>query len=83
MNYLELLPDEWLEACEYRSNKYRVKSLQMLRSKKAVFDMCNGCPAFRIRLIDVYGHEFVLTSCIFVNKCIKQYPHRVDNKEFK
>ena len=83
MSYLELLPDKWWEMSEYRSKKYKNESLQMLRSRKAVFDMCDGCPGFRMRVIAVYGYEYVITSCLFVNKCIKQYPHRVDKKEFK
>jgi len=83
MNYLEFLPDKWLERSAYRSRKYRNKSLQTLQSKKDVFEMCNGCPCFRIRFVEMYGHEVVLTSCIFINKCIKEYPHRVDKKEFR
>jgi hypothetical protein len=83
MNHLDLLPDNWAAASDFRSNKYRTQSLKELRSKKDSFEFCNGCDAFRIRLIDVYGYEFVMTSCVFINKCIKQYPHRVDNEEFK
>ena len=83
MSYLDYLPDKWKEASDYRSNKYKNKSLQSLRTKRDGFEFCNNCPTLRIRVIDVYEYEYVLTSCIFINKCIKQYPHRVDNKEFK
>jgi len=83
MNYLDILPDNWEAASDYRSNKYKNQSLKELRGKKDGFVFCNGCDAFRIRIIDVYGYEFVMTSCVFITKCIKQYPHRVDNEEFK
>ena len=79
----EILPEQWVEVSKYRDRKYKNESLQNLRTKKHQFDACVTCPAFRVRIIDLYGGEFVLTSCIFFNKCIKQYPHRVDNKEFK
>ena len=83
INYLDLLPDKWEAASEYRSSKYKNQSLKELRGKKDGFEFCNGCPAFRIRVIDVHGYEFVMTSCVFITKCIKQYPHKIDYKEFK
>ena len=69
MNYLKLLPEKWEKVSTYRTNKYRDHTLQM-RTKKAGFEFCNKCPGLRIRIIDVYGYEYMLTSCVFINKCI-------------
>jgi len=83
MSYLEHLPDKWKMASDYRNNKYRDQSLKDLRGRKDGFELCLGCEGFRVRVINSNNREYVLTSCIFINKCIKQYPHKIDNKEFK
>ena len=82
MKVEDLLPEGWVEASKYRYRKYQTDSLKILRSKKALFDYCEGCPGFRVMFLDVYGSERILTSCVFFDKCIKQYPHKVDIREF-
>ena len=83
MNIGELLPDKWEEVSLHWQKKHYHESLRNLRSKKTVFESCMGCPAFRVKTISVYGLEYVLISCVFFDKCIKQYPLKVDNEEFK
>ena len=78
-----MLPDEWEAVALHWQKKHYVESLKNLRTKKMVFDACVSCPAFRVRIITMYEQEFVVTSCILFNKCIKEYPHMIDNKEFK
>jgi len=83
LSYLELLPDKWEAVALHWKKKHYVDSLKNLRTKKHQFDACVSCPAFRVKIIEMYGGEFVVTSCIFFNKCIKEYPHEIDNKEFE
>jgi hypothetical protein len=79
----DMLPDKWGAVTEYRDRKFKQTSLKALRSKKVLFELCNGCPALRVGYIMDGIYEFIINGCVFFDKCIKQYPHRVDNKEFK
>lgn len=62
---------------QYRKKKHgdmTIKSgIRMAISK------CQNCDLLRMVIIDEY---FGAAYCIF-NKCIKQYPHKVDNGRFK
>ena len=76
MNIADLMPDRWVEVSYMR---YRRLKDRFMRENKLVRDMddCIGCQCYRIRMDD----EWIYRYCVF-NKCIKQYPHRVDNEEF-
>ena len=75
MKIQDVLPDEWAKTAYYRYRKFRRELLQApLVLKK---DLCEGCPCFRVKMNENYFE----TKCIF-NKCIRQYPHTLDNGEF-
>lgn len=82
INTLDVLPDKWREVEAYRTRKYGAESLKNLRAKKVMFETCGACQGLRWTILEGYYDDFVLCYCIFDNKCIKQYPHRIDNKEF-
>jgi hypothetical protein len=78
-----ILPDKWSMVVAYRSRKFGLESLKNLRAKKMMLETCEECPALRTEFIMGGIYDYVFFRCIFYNKCIKQYPHRIDNKEFK
>ena len=73
----DILPDRWSEVSRYRENKLRNSTL--MDGTRMLNDACVSCPLCR-----VYNFNFriEIVACVF-NKCIKRYPHRVDNDEFR
>lgn len=81
---IELLPENWESVVDYRMRKYKSLYLSGLYANKLMIDECSGCPLLRMVLFQSEGEDMIFSCCnLYGNKCIKQYPHRIDNKEFK
>jgi len=84
MNVENLLPDNWEMVVTQRTRKLYNEGLKNLRVRKIMLEGCEGCPMLRTIIGDDDFSIWVFTVCMVKgNKCIKQYPHRIDNKEFK
>lgn len=79
MNYEDILPDNWFDVSSERSDRFTSRVLQHLYDENYMFNECMKCPLFRTFL----QGGVLYTGCIFATKCIKEYPHSKDNKEFK
>lgn len=77
------MPDKWWSVAEKRSFEYKLRVFHNLRVKKYFSDECGECPMLRrVFYIESYT-EWVFTSCLlYSDKCIRQYPHISDSKEF-
>ena len=76
MRMIEILPDTWDDVAQYRSNLFINHTLN--HQIRLLTENCYKCYGLRSDVKD----EWIVTFCVF-NKCIKKYPHMVDNKEFK
>ena len=83
------LPEEWEPVHSRRVEKY--KSDIKVKGVDAV-ETCYSCPAARVFYNTVHAtlpngilitFEDMFVGCIFLDKCIKEYPHMKDAKEFK
>lgn len=78
MKFMDVLPDEWGKIAK---DRYRVFCRETLKNRDNIeflFEECMECGG--VRILNAPQRTFV--RCIF-NKCIKEYPHRIDNREFK
>lgn len=78
MNFLDLLPEKWGKVAYMRYVKLRNETIQSLAEQKQMEDVCLGCPFLRTYM----DMDWVYAYCT-ADKCIKQYPHKRDHKEFK
>ena len=78
MSYFEALPDEWEDVAYYRYQMLRVEALKGIVDGGLAIKWCVECPCLVVKI----NGNFIVTGCR-VNKCIKQYPHTLDNEEFK
>lgn len=76
MKTYDVLPEKWVDVVYYRYRKLRDETLK--KGEKDRDNICIGCPGMRAYMTADYIYEI----CI-MDKCIKQYPHMIDNKEFK
>jgi len=74
----DVLPDRWSEVAYRRRRKHQYEQIKNMFVEDDDGEDCVGCPNFR-----VWKHGYTLLTGCIVNKCIKQYPHIYDNKEFK
>ena len=78
MKVWELLPDNWSEVMVRNIRKYRNWEIQNYEERRDMLETCQSCPAFRF----VPSGQFIYMYCV-LDKCLKQYPHMIDNREFK
>ena len=79
----ELLPDKWHEVVKARTRKLYFEGLRNLRIRKTMLEECEECPMLKTEVFDGYHETWIFTICrVYGNKCIKQYPHRIDNERF-
>ena len=78
MNYVDDLPEKWSKIFEYRRISLYYDTLNNRNNAKFMVEECMGCEGVRV----FKTPHWTALRCIFDN-CIKQYPHRVDNEEFK
>lgn len=74
-----LLPDNWERVSYMRYVELNNYLMRHLFDSETLIKECLECPHFRVY---VTGNR-IYPGCVFGNKCIKQYPHIYDNKEFK
>jgi hypothetical protein len=72
------LPEPWDDVSYYRRKALVSETMRNVIRGVAVMDGCVECPCFSVHV----NGNYVQTRCI-VTKCIKQYPHILDNEEFK
>ena len=78
MNYINGLPEKWSKIFEARRRRLQYDTLSNGNNVKFMVEECMGCRG--VRTLETL--RWTALRCIF-DKCIKQYPHRIDNKEFK
>ena len=78
MKVSEILPERWEEIAYRRRIKYKDDEIVNFITNRNMLETCQGCPAFRF----IERGEWIYMWCI-LDKCIKQYPHIKDNREFK
>ena len=85
MTHLDkILPEKWEMVVNERTRRLYYEGLKNLYTNKLMLDECEACPMLEIRIREAPAFIWIVTACrVQGNKCIKQYPHRIDNKEFK
>ena len=78
MKHIGVLPDKWEDVAHYRYQMLRVESLKGIIEGDLIIEGCVDCPCL---VVNINGN-YIVTGCR-VTKCIKQYPHKEDNEEFK
>ena len=73
-----MLPEVWEDVAYYRKQMLRVETLRGIVDGGLVIEGCVDCPCLKVKI----NGNYILTGCK-VDKCIKQYPHVLDNEEFK
>jgi len=75
----DILPDKWDELAYIQEQRFKNKVLNNLWDENYMLNTCMKCNLFRPNI----HHGVIYMECVFVNKCIKQYPTIQCNKEFK
>ena len=78
MSFIDVLPENWSKMFEYRRRVLHYDTLKNGNNVRFMVEECMGCEGVRV----FETTHWTALRCIF-DKCIKQYPHRIDNKEFK
>ena len=80
----DVLPDNWEPVVKQRTRELYYNGLRNLRANKTMFVDCEDCPMLRTVIGEDRFSIWVFAVCrLQGNKCIKQYPLKVDNEEFK
>ncbi len=74
----KMLPETWDDVVYYRNTELKRETLRRFFTGELMIEGCIECPCLQTA---VNGNR-VITRCI-ANKCIKQYPHILDNEAFK
>jgi len=75
----DILPDKWEKTAHVQEQRFKDKILNNLWDENYMLNVCMKCKLFR----PVIEKGIMYMDCVFVNKCIKQYPPISCNKEFK
>jgi len=79
MRLCDVMPDEWEKVSFTCSEKFKTQALNNMWDRDYMVNQCLDCPFSR----PVIQGGLLYLPCVFVNKCIKQYPIYKDNEEFK
>ena len=79
MKLEDVLPDKWKQTAYIQEQRFKDKILNNLWDENYMLNVCMKCKLFRPKIY----HGLMYMECVFVNKCIKQYPTISSNKEFK
>ena len=79
MKTTEVLPDGWDDVAHYRYKALISKTFFNFFNGGNSIEGCVGCPC----LASGIRGGILFTRCKAITKCIKQYPHILDNEEFK
>jgi len=79
MRLNDVLPDKWDEMAYIQDRRFKDKILNNLWDENYMLNVCMKCNLFRPKIYK----GIMYMECVFINKCIKQYPPISCNKEFK